>query len=152
MADKNNTQDKWLGVVIWLGLFVGTVFTSNALMNVFSGIINAIFQMVGGDIAALFTNPGAIFLVILSLALIFLIFNAWRNMVSLTFELVLAFSGQVEGLLFLNLVDFTQSKEEEDDETDIPKSSLPSAVMRDLAFSWGLFFITFLVLPLLLQG
>ena len=152
MADKNNTQDKWLGVVIWLGLFVGTVFTSNSLMNVFSGIINAIFQMVGGDIAALFTNPGAIFLVILSLALIFLIFNAWRNMVSLTFELVLAFSGQVEGLLFLNLVDFTQSKEEEDDETDIPKSSLPSAVMRDLAFSWGLFFITFLVLPLLLQG
>jgi hypothetical protein len=150
MADKNNVQDKWLGVVVWLGLFVGLVFTSNALMNVFSGIINAIFQMIGGDVTALFTSPGALFLVILSLALIFLIFNAWRNMVSLTFELVLTFSGQVEGLLFLNLVDFAKGKEE--DEMDIPKSSLPSAVMRDLAFSWGLFFITFLILPMILQG
>jgi hypothetical protein len=150
MADKNSSQDKWLGVIVWLGLFVGVVFTSNALMNVFSGIINAIFQMIGGEVSALFTNPGALFLVILSIALIFLVFNAWRNLVSLTFELVLSFSGQIEGVLFLNLVDFSKGKE--DDEVDIPKSSLPSAVMRDLAFSWGLFFITFLILPMLLKG
>lgn len=149
MADKNHSQDKWLGVTIWLGLFVGTVFTSNALLNVFGGIINAIFQMVLGDFTALFTNYGALFLVILSLALIFLVFNAWRNMVSLTFELVLAFSGQVDGRLFSNLLDFARGKE---DETDIPKSSLPSAVMRDLAFSWGLFFISFFILPLFMQG
>jgi hypothetical protein len=149
MADKNHSQDKWLGVSIWLGLFGGTVFTSNALMNVFSGIINAIFQMVLGDFTALFTNYGALFLVILSLALIFLIFNAWRNLVSLTFELVLAFSGQVEGLLFSNLLDYAKGK---DDVADIPRSSLPSAVMRDLAFSWGLFFISFFILPLFMQG
>jgi hypothetical protein len=129
---------------------VGTAFTSNALTDVFSGIISTIYQMIGGDVSELFRNFGALFLAILSLVLIFLIFNAWRNMVSLTFELVLAFSDQVEGLLFLNLVDFAQGKEE--DELDIPKSSLPSAVMRDLAFTWGLFFITYFVLPFLLQG
>ena len=150
MADKNNSQEKWIGVTIWLGLFLGLAFTSKSLIDVFQGIIQTIYQMVGGDVTALFTNFPALFLTILSLVLIFLIFNAWRNMVSLTFELVLTFSGHVEGLLFLNLVDFAQSKE--DDEVDIPKSSLPSAVMRDLAFSWGLFFITYFVLPFLLQG
>jgi hypothetical protein len=150
MADKNGSQDKWVGVTVWLGLFAGLVFTSNALKDVFSGVISTIYQMVGGDVSALFTNFSALFLAILSLVLIFLIFNAWRNLVSLTFELVLTFSGQVEGLLFLNLVDFAQGKE--DDETDIPKSSLPSAVMRDLAFSWGLFFITYFVLPFMLPA
>ncbi|MGD8456210.1 MAG: hypothetical protein PVF83_07505 [Anaerolineales bacterium] len=150
MADKNGSQDKWVGVTVWLGLFAGLVFTSNALKDVFSGVISTIYQMVGGDVSALFTNFSALFLAILSLVLIFLIFNAWRNLVSLTFELVLTFSGQVEGLLFLNLVDFAQGKE--GDETDIPKSSLPSAVMRDLAFSWGLFFITYFVLPFMLPA
>lgn len=150
MDDKNHTQDKWLGLIVWLGLFGGLVFTSNALMNVFNGIINAFFQMVGSDSSGMFTNPRVLALLFLSLVLIFLIFNAWRNMVSMTLELVMAFSGQIEGLLFLNLVDF--AKDREDDGTDIPKGSLPSAVMRDLAFSWGLFFITFLFLPVLLQG
>jgi hypothetical protein len=150
MTDKNSSQDKWLGVTIWFGLLVGAGFTSNALMNVFSGMINAIFQMVQGSLTVLFTNYSALFLAILSLALIFLIFNAWRNLVSLTFELVLAFSGQLDGPLFLNLLDFAKAKS--DEEADIPKSSLPSAVMRDLAFSWGLFFISFFILPLLMQG
>ncbi len=146
MADKNSSTDKWLAVTIWIGLLVGVGFTSNALMGVFGSIIQTIFQMVQGEMSALFSNYGALFLAILALILIFLIFNAWRNMVSLTYELILAFSGSLDGPLFMNLLDFAPTKDDEEVET--PRSSLPSVVVRDLAFLWGLFFISFFVLPI----
>lgn len=146
MADKNSSQDKWLAVTIWIGLLVGVGFTSNALMGVFGSIIQTIFQMVQGEMKALFSNYGALFLAILALIMIFLVFNAWRNMVSLTYELVLAFSGSLDGSLFMNLLDFSKGKD--DEEAEVPKSSLPSAVVRDMAFLWGLFFVSFFVLPI----
>jgi hypothetical protein len=146
MANNNASQDKWLAVTIWLGLLVGVGFTSNALMSVFGGIIQTVFQLVQGEMSGLFSNYGALFLAILALVLIFLIFNAWRNMVSLTYELVLAFSGSLDGPVFMNLLDFAKDKENET--VDVPKGSLPSAVVRDLAFLWGLFFISFFVLPI----
>jgi hypothetical protein len=145
MADNNSSQDKWLAVTIWIGLLVGVGFTSNALMNVFGGIIQTVFQLVQGDVSTLFKEPKAILLTVLALVLIFLIFNAWRNMVSLTYELVLSFSGSLDGPLFMNLLDFAEAK---DEGVDTPRSSLPSAVVRDLAFLWGLFFISFLLLAL----
>ena len=54
MADNNSSQDKWLAVSIWLGLLVGVGFTSNALMGVFGGIIQTVFQLVQGEMKALF--------------------------------------------------------------------------------------------------
>ena len=147
MANNNSSQDKWLGVTIWIGLLVGVGFTSNALMNIFGAVIQTVLQVAQGDISLLFAkeNIVSLLLVILQLIMIFLIFNAWRNMVSLTYELVLAFSGSLDESLFMNLLDF--AKDREDETIEVPKSSLPSAVVRDLAFLWGFFFISFFILP-----
>jgi hypothetical protein len=149
MANNKSSQDKWVAVVIWFGLLVAALYTSNSIVGVFGEIVNYLFNIVGGTgesvFKALSSNYGALFLILLVLALIFLIFNAWRNLVTLTFELVFAFSGELDEPLFKGLLDFEETGEEGSGEAI---RSLPSVVLRDLAISWALFYLIFFVLPI----
>ena len=150
MANNKTSQDKWVAIVFWFGLLVAALYTSNSIVGVFGEIVNFIFGVVGGAgesvLKALFSPPyGALFLALLALALIFLIFNAWRNLVTLTFELVFAFSGELDEPLFKGLLDFAETDEGGSAEAT---RSLPSVVLRDLAISWALFYLVFFVLPI----
>lgn len=150
MANKKTSQDMWVAVVVWFGLLVAALYTSNSIVGVFGDLVNFIFSVVGGTgetvLKALFSPPfGPLFLALLALMLIFLIFNAWRNLVTLTFELVFAFSGELDEPLFKVLLDFEETGEEGSVEA---KRSLPSVVLRDLAISWALFYLFFFVLPI----
>ncbi len=127
------SQKGWMSVVIWLGLFAGTAFTSNSTINVFYTIIQAVFSVLTNGIADLFNNYGVLFAVVLGIVLIFLIVSAWLGLVSYTFlvgEMVLG------------------DKEEDDD--DDSGAELPGQVARYLAFTWGLLFIMFLILPVVM--
>lgn len=150
MANNKTSQDKWVAIVFWFGLLVAALYTSNSIVGVFGEIVNFIFGSVGGTgesvLKTLFSPPyGALFLALLAVALIFLIFNAWRNLVTLTFELVFAFSGELDEPLFKGLLDFEETDEEGPAEA---RRSLPSVVLRDLAISWALFYLVFFALPI----
>lgn len=132
--DSKLTQKGWMSVVIWLGLLGATAFTSNSTVNVFNAIIQALFSTLVTGIGDLFSNYGVLFATILGIVLIFLIISAWLGLVSYTF----AVGQMVFG-----------SEEDADDEA-ADAADLPGSVARYLAFSWGLFFILFLVLPVVM--
>jgi hypothetical protein len=126
---ENKTSLKgWGSVVIWLGLVAATAYTSNALITMFGQIIEFLFSSLAGDIAALFQNYGTLFATILGIGMIFLIVFAWLNLVSFTFD----------------VIDIVFAAEEE-----VEDSVYPASVIRYLAFTWGLFYILFLILPVL---
>ncbi|HAY85406.1 MAG TPA: hypothetical protein DCY42_10935 [Chloroflexi bacterium] len=131
--DSKLTQKGWMSVVIWLGLLGGTAYTSNATVNVFNAIIQALFQTLTTGIADLFQNYGVLFATLLGIVLIFLLVSAWLGLVSYTFEVG-------------NLVFGDDDEEDEDSEM----SALPGQVARYLGFTWGLFYILFLILPMVM--
>ena len=126
-----------MSVVIWVGLLAGTAYTSNATVNVFNAIIQALFSTLQGGISDLFSNYGVLFAVILGIVLIFLIVSAWLGFVSYTFE--------------VGSYVFGGSEDEDDEEEFVSEmSALPGQIARYLGFSWGLFFILFLILPMVM--
>jgi len=129
------TQKGWMSVVIWLGLLAATAYTSNATVNVFNAIIQALFSTLTTGIGDLFSNYGVLFATILGIVLIFLLVSAWLGLVSYTFV--------VSEFIFGN-------DDEEADEDDSDMSALPGQVARYLGFTWGLFFILFLILPMVM--
>ena len=136
MNSKMN-QKEWMSVVIWVGLLAGTAYTSNATVNVFNAIIQALFSTLQGGISDLFSNYGVLFAVILGIVLIFLIVSAWLGFVSYTFE--------------VGSYVFGGSEDEDDEEEFVSEmSALPGQIARYLGFSWGLFFILFLILPMVM--
>jgi len=131
--DSKLSQKGWMSVVIWVGLLAGTAYTSNATVNVFNAIIQALFQTLGGEISNLFQNGGVLFATLLGIVLIFLLVSAWLGLVSYTFE--------VGELVF-------GSGSEDTEDSDL--SALPGQVARYLGFAWGLFYILFLILPMVM--
>ena len=137
--DTKMTQKNWLAVIMWAGLLAATAYTSNAILNVFNAIIQALFQGLAGDISNLFKDYGLLFATILGIGLIFLLLSTWLGLVTYTFEI---------GSLV-----FGKEKEEDNNDDDDEESSLvslPGQVARYLAFTWGLFYILFLILPLVM--
>ena len=130
--DSKLSQKGWIAVVIWAGLLAVAAYTSNATVNVFNAIIQTLFQTLAGDISNLFSNYGVLFAVILAIGLVFLVVSAWLGLVSFTFE--------VGAFVF--------GDEEDEEEADL--TTLPGQIARYLGFSWGLFYILFLVLPMVL--
>jgi hypothetical protein len=124
-----------MSVVIWLGLLAGTAYTSNATINVFNAIIQALFSTLTTWIGDLFANYGVLFATILGIVLIFLLVSAWLGLVSYTFE--------VGNFIF-------GSDDEDEDEDESELSALPGQVARYLGFTWGLFFILFMILPVVM--
>lgn len=131
------SQKAWMAVAIWLGLLAATAYTSNATVNVFNAIIQALFSSLTNGISDLFSNYGILFAVILSIVLIFLLVSAWLGLVSFTFE--------VGDLVFGKAKD---EEEEEDQAEDI--TAVAGQIARYLGFSWGLFYILFLILPVVM--
>ncbi|MGD2027385.1 MAG: hypothetical protein PVI99_06170 [Anaerolineales bacterium] len=131
------TQKGWMAVVIWAGLLAATAYTSNATVNVFNAIIQALFSALTNGIADLFSNYGVLFAVILGIVLIFLLISAWLGLVSFTFE--------VGEMVFGDEVD----EDEEEEQAEVVTSTIGQTV-RYLGFSWGLFFILFLILPVVM--
>jgi len=131
------SQKAWMGVVVWLGLLGATAYTSNATVNVFNAIIQALFSALVNGISDLFTNYGVLFAVILSIVLIFLLVSAWLALVSFTFE--------VGDLVFGKAKD---GDEEEDQAEEM--TTVAGQIARYLGFSWGLFYILFLILPVVM--
>lgn len=135
--DSKLSQKAWMAVVVWLGLLAATAYTSNATVNVFNAIIQALFSSLVNGISDLFTNYGILFAVILSIVLIFLLVSAWLGLVSFTFE--------VGDLVFGNDRDEDEDEEHAEDITNVV-----GQVARYLGFSWGLFYILFLILPVVM--
>ena len=133
--DSKLTQKNWMAVALWAALLGATAYTSNAILNVFNAIIQALFQGLAGDIANLFRDYGLLFATILGIGLIFLLLSTWLGLVTYTFE--------VGGLVF-------GSAKEEEEEEESALASMPGQVARYLAFTWGLFYILFLILPLVM--
>jgi hypothetical protein len=132
--DSKTTQKSWMAVVIWAALLGATAYTSNATVNVFNAIIQTLFQTLVNGIGDLFTNYGVLFATLLSIGLIFLLLSAWLGLVSYTFE----------------IGSFVFGKEEDDEDNDADLFSLPGQIARYLGFSWGLFYILFLILPMVM--
>lgn len=133
--DTKMTQKNWLAVIVWAGLLAATAYTSNAILNVFNAIIQALFQGLAGDISNLFKDYGLLFATILGIGLIFLLLSTWLGLVTYTFEIG-------------SLVFGKENEEDEDEESSLV--ALPGQVARYLAFTWGLFYILFLILPLVM--
>ncbi|MCB2178674.1 hypothetical protein KQH61_04585 [bacterium] len=133
--DSKLSQKAWMAVVVWLGLAAATAYTSKATADVFYTIVSTLFSSLTNGIGDLFTNYGLLFTVILSIVLIFLIVSAWLGVVSYTFE--------VGDLVFGN----AKEDEEEDEDLADDITNTVGTVARYLGFSWGLFFIIFLLLP-----
>ena len=131
------SQKGWMAVVIWAGLLAATAYTSNATINVFNAIIQALFSALTNGIADLFSNYGVLFAVILGIVLIFLLISAWLGLVSFTFEVgEMVFGGEVD-------------EDDEEEQAEVVTSTIGQTV-RYLGFSWGLFFILFLILPVVM--
>jgi len=133
------SQKGWMSVVVWLGLFAGTAFSSAVTLglSVFPiniGVFSMILQFLNGfaTLDALLKDYSALFVLFLGLILIFLLISAWLYLVSYTFE--------VSNLIF--------GDEEEDDEEESGLFTLPGQITRYLGFSWGIIFIFFLIIPL----
>ena len=135
--DSKLSQKAWMAVVVWLGLLGATAYTSNATVNVFNAIIQALFSTLTNGIGDLFTNYGVLFAVILSIVLIFLLVSAWLGLVSFTFE--------VGDMVFGKADD-----EDDDDDAAEDITTVVAQVARYLGFSWGLFYILFLILPVVM--
>ena len=136
--DSKLSQKGWLAVMLWAGLLAVTAYTSNATVNVFNAIIQTLFQTLVNGIGDLFTNYGVLFATLLSIGLVFLLLSAWLGLVSFTFEVGhLVFGKQEE-------------EEDEDDEDESDLTTLPGQITRYLGFSWALFYILFLILPMVM--
>ncbi len=133
--DSKLSQKGWIAVVVWAGLLAATAYTSNATVNVFNAIIQTLFQTLVNGIGDLFTNYGVLFATLLSIGLVFLLLSAWLGLVTFTFE--------VGHLVF-------GKKEEGEEEEEDGLSTLPGQVTRYLGFSWALFYILFLILPMVM--
>lgn len=123
------SQKGWQNVVIWIGLVAAVIYTSNSMVSIFGQITNLLGQQLAGDIANLFSNYGLLVITIFAIGLLFLLVSAWLNLVSFTFD----------------VIDIVFEAEEE-----VEDSAYPASVIRYLAFTWGLFYIIFLVLPVIL--
>ena len=134
--DSKLSQKAWIAALMWAGLLAATAYTSNATVNVFNAIIQTLFQTLVNGIGDLFSNYGVLFATLLSIGLVFLLLSAWLGLVSFTFE--------VGALVFGN----EEEEEEEIEDSDI--STLPGQIARYLGFSWGLFYILFLILPMVM--
>ncbi|MBN2044915.1 MAG: hypothetical protein JW757_07855 [Anaerolineales bacterium] len=132
--DSKTNQKGWMAVVVWVALLGATAYTSNATVNVFNAIIQTLFQTLVNGIGDLFTNYGVLFATLLSIGLVFLLLSAWLGLVTYTFE--------IGGFIF--------GKEEDEEEEDSDIFSLPGQIARYLGFSWGLFYILFLMLPMVM--
>lgn len=131
------TQKGWMAVVIWAGLLAATAYTSNATVNVFNAIVQALFSTLVNGISDLFSNYGVLFAVILGIVLIFLLISAWLGLVSFTFEVgEMVFGAPVE--------------DDEAEEQAEAVTAIIGQTARYLGFSWGLFFILFLILPVVM--
>ncbi|MEN8242723.1 MAG: hypothetical protein ABFS17_12425 [Chloroflexota bacterium] len=123
-------MDKKLSlVIVWVGLIAAAAYTSNAMIGIFGQIVEALFSTLAGDFSALFSNYGVLFTTILGIGLIFLIVSAWLNIVSYTFD--------ITDVIF-------------EVEEDVEDSTYPAAAVRYMAFTWGLFFVLFLILPMVI--
>ena len=131
--DSKVSQKSWIAGMMWLGLLAATAYTSNATVNVFNAIIQTLFQTLVNGIGDLFSNYGVLFATLLSIGLVFLLVSAWLGLVSFTFE--------VGALVF-------GKEEEEEEESGL--TTLPGQIARYLGFSWGLFYILFLILPMVM--
>lgn len=129
-----------MSVATWLGLIGVTAFTSKSIIDLFTAIVQTLFQTLTNGIGDLFSNYGVLFATILGIVLIFLILSAWLSLVSYTYVV-----GQ---LIFGTAEKGEDEDEEEGDELDAVE--LFSGVVRYLTFSWGLFFILFLILPMVM--
>ena len=132
--DSKHSQKAWIAALMWAGLLAATAYTSNATVNVFNAIIQTLFQTLVNGIGDLFSNYGVLFATLLSIGLVFLLLSAWLGLVSFTFE--------VGAMVF--------GKEEEDEDEDSDLTTLPGQIARYLGFSWGLFYILFLILPMVM--
>lgn len=132
--ESKMTQKSWMAVVMWTGLLAATAYTSNATVNVFNAIIQALFQTLVNGIGDLFSNYGILFATLLSIGMVFLLVSAWLGLVSFSFE--------------IGSMVFGKGDEEEEEESDL--TTLPGQIARYLGFSWGLFYILFLILPMVL--
>jgi hypothetical protein len=125
------SQKGWQSIIVWLGLLAATVYTSEKLYEPFYQIVSTLFNAIVGDFGALFQEYGLLFATILAIGLIFLIVSAWLNLASFTFD----------------IIDIVFEAEEE-----VEDSVYPAGVVRYLAFTWGLYFILFLILPMVYPG
>lgn len=127
--DSKLSQKGWQNVVIWVGLVAASMFTSNSMVSIFGQITNILGNALAGDIANLFADFKVLFVTILTIVLLFLIIMVWLNLVSYTYD----------------VIDIVFAAEEEVEET-----SYPTSVLRYLAFTWGLFYLIFLIIPVVL--
>jgi hypothetical protein len=132
--ELDTTNKSWMAVAIWAALLGATAYTSNATVNVFNAIIQTLFQTLVNGIGDLFSNYGVLFATLLSIGLIFLLISAWLGLVSYTFE----------------IGNFVFGKGDDDEEEEADLFTLPGQVARYLGFSWGLFYILFLILPMVM--
>lgn len=137
--DSKLSQKGWMSVATWLGLIGVTAFTSKSIIDLFTAIVQTLFQTLTNGIGDLFSNYGVLFATILGIVLIFLILSAWLSLVSYTY---------VVGQLVFGMSEKADDEDEEGDELDAVE--LFSGVVRYLTFSWGLFFILFLILPMVM--
>ena len=121
------SQDRWMSVIMWVGLLFGAGYTSKIILDLFNPILNAVVSTLGPEgFKKIFSaeNLGALFIFILAIALIVLIYMVWSKLVSFTFEIFLPEDEEEEGLV------------------------LASDVVRFLGFSWVAFFVIYLLLPI----
>jgi hypothetical protein len=135
----NQNSEKSIATIIWAVLFFAVAYTSNAIVGVFGQFVQAVGSIAGGQLSGLFSsgNAAVILLSLLVLALVVFAFFTWRGLVSLTLELVIAFSSEEESV-FAALLD-------SDDED--ASSSIPSTIVSNLAYLWVLYFVVFLIFP-----
>ena len=121
------SQDRWMSVIMWVGLLLGAGYTSKTILDLFNPILNAVVSTLGPDGFKNIFGPGnlgALFIFILAIALIVLIYMVWSKLVSFTFEIFLPEGEEEEGFV------------------------LASDVVRFLGFSWVAFFVIYLLLPI----
>ena len=122
------SQERWMSVIVWVGLLFGAGYTSMTMMDIFNAILSTVVQSLGADgIKGIFaaSNLDALFIILLAIGLIVLLYKAWDNLVSFTFEIFLPEDEEEEGL------------------------ELASEVVRFLGFCWVAFFVIYLLLPVI---
>jgi hypothetical protein len=134
--DSKTNQKSWMAIVIWAALLGATAYTSNATVTVFNAIIQTLFQTLVNGISDLFSNYGVLFATLLGIGLVFLLLSAWLGLVSYTFE--------------IGSFVFGKDEEDDDEEDDVDLFTLPGQIARYLGFTWGLFYILFLILPMVM--
>ena len=79
--DSKLSQKGWMTVVSWLGLLGATAFTSKSIIDMFTAIIQTLFQTLQNGIGDLFSNYGVLFATILGIVLIFLVLTLISHLI-----------------------------------------------------------------------